>query len=401
MAADGEKRAATCRFGDGAVRGWLEWKGEAQLASDGITFGWFLPSSGDAVRLGERSGRIPTTKPLLDEIVDAVDNGGFKYLLIPVNTTCWEATVLASYYVARTRNVAPLIALRSGYVNPALSARMFATLDQMSQGRLCINLIAGINDDEAVADGIHDSKVVRYEKMDEEVEIMKRLWSSTEPIGYVGKHYRINQVVEPKPFQKPHPPFFLGGGSQQAAEVSAKHSTVHLFWGDKPDVIAGKVGDMKRLAAKYGREDALNFGMRLQIICRDTEEEAWAEAWRLIEGAQRFDFVNMRTGAAAVEGIRRTSDANRRVWELLEQSGDDMKIHPHLWTGISTVRIGAGVAVVGNPGQVAATLQEFVDAGCSTFCLSGYPHAEAARIFSRKVMPLFKDRIADRLPAVA
>jgi alkanesulfonate monooxygenase len=109
----------------------------------------------------------------------------------------------------------------------------------------------------------------------------------------------------------------------------------------------------------------------------------------------------MRTGAAAVEGIRRTSDANRRVWELLEQSGDDMKIHPHLWTGISTVRIGAGIAIVGNPAQVAATLQEFIDAGCTTFCLSGYPHAEAARIFSAKVMPFFEGRIADRLPAVA
>jgi alkanesulfonate monooxygenase len=371
------------------------------MASNEITFGWFLPSSGDAVSLGDPAGRIPSSRAVFDEVIDAVDNGGFKYLLIPVNTTCWEATVLASYYVARTKNVAPLIALRAGYVNPALAARMFATLDQMSEGRLCINLIAGINDDEAIADGINDPKVVRYEKMDEEVEIMKRLWASTTPIGYVGKHYRVNQVVEPKPFQKPHPPFFLGGGSPQAAEISAKHSTVHLFWGDKPTVIASKVKEMKALAAKYGRADALNFGMRLQIICRDTEQEAWDEARRLIQGASRFNFVNMRTGASAVEGIKRTSDANRRVWELLEESGDEMKIHPHLWTGISTVRIGAGIAVVGNPQQVAATLQEFVDAGCSSFCLSGYPHAEAARIFSTKVMPYFKGRISDRLPLVA
>ncbi|MFV0296895.1 MAG: LLM class flavin-dependent oxidoreductase [Hyphomicrobiaceae bacterium] len=371
------------------------------MAHDGITFGWFLPSSGDATNLANPAGRIASSRTVFDEVVDAIDNGGFKYMLIPVNTTCWEATVLASYYVAKTRNVAPLIALRSGYVNPALSARLFATLDQMSEGRLCINLIAGINDDEAIADGVPDPKVVRYEKMDEEVEIMKRLWSSTEPIGYVGRHYSVNQVVEPKPFQKPHPPFFLGGGSPQAAEISAKHSTVHLFWGDKPSVIAEKVKDMRKLAARHGREKALNFGMRLQIICRDTEAEAWDEAHRLIAGASRFNFINMRTGATAVEGIKRTSDANRRVWQLLEESGDEMKIHPHLWTGISTVRIGAGIAVVGNPEQVAATLQEFVDAGCSTFCLSGYPHAEAARIFSAKVMPCFKGRIADKLPLVA
>jgi alkanesulfonate monooxygenase len=111
-------------------------------------------------------------------------------MLIPVNTTCWEATVLASYYVAKTRNVMPLIALRAGYMNPTLAARMFATLDQMSGGRLCINLIAGLNDDDAAADGVFDNKIVRYEKMGEEVEIMKRLWSSNEPIGFEGTHYR-------------------------------------------------------------------------------------------------------------------------------------------------------------------------------------------------------------------
>lgn len=371
------------------------------MPGNGVTFGWFLPSSGDSRALGQASGRIPSSRAVFDEIVDAVDNGGFKYMLIPVNTTCWEATVLASYYVAKTRNVMPLIALRAGYVNPTLSARMFATLDQMSNGRLCINLIAGLNDDDAAADGVFDSKIVRYEKMDEEVEIMKRLWQSSEPIGFEGKHYRVNQVIEPKPFQKPHPPFFLGGGSPQAAEISAKHSTVHLFWGDKPSVIAGKVKEMRALAAKYGRENAINFGMRLQVICRDTEEAAWEEAYRLISGASKFNFVNMRTGAAAVEGIKKTSDANRRVWELLDESGDDMKIHPHLWTGISTVRVGAGIAIVGNPQQVAATIQEFVDAGCTTFCLSGYPHAEAARHFTQKVMPYFRDRISDTLPAVA
>lgn len=370
------------------------------MALPSVTFGWFLPSSGDSTCLGDPAAKIQPNRALLDEVVDVVDKAGFKYLLIPVNTTCWEATVLASYYVARTRNVAPLIALRSGYVNPALSARMFSTLDQMSEGRLCINLIAGVSDEEAIADGIRDSKEARYEKMDEEVSIMKRLWTMRERIGFTGKHYQVNQIIEPKPYQKPHPPFFLGGGSPEAAEISAKHATVHLFWGDKPEVIAGKVRELRALAARYGREKGLHFGMRLQIICRDTEEEAWAEARRLIEGAEQFNFVNLHTGKAGVESIRRTSHANRRVWDLLDESGPDLKIHPHLWTGIAKVRIGAGVAVVGNPRQVAATLDEFVAAGCTTFCVSGYPHAENARIFANKVMPLFAGRMADALPPV-
>ena len=92
------------------------------MSTEGVTFGWFLPSSGDSTCLGDPAGRIPSSRAVFDEIVDAVDNGGFKYMLIPVNTTCWEATVLASYYVAKTRNVMPLIALRAGYMNPTLSA---------------------------------------------------------------------------------------------------------------------------------------------------------------------------------------------------------------------------------------------------------------------------------------
>lgn len=366
-----------------------------------LTFGWFLPTSGDSTCLADPDQTIAQSPELFEEVVQAADEGGFKYLLMPVNATCWEATVTASFYAARTKNIAPLIALRSGYCNPSLSAKMYATLDQLTGGRLCINLIAGISDDDTKADGISDNKQVRYEKMDEEVEIMKRLWASDEPIGYEGKHYQVNQVIMPKPLQQPHPPFFLGGGSEQAMEISAKHSTVHLFWGDKPTVIAEKIKDMRQRAAKYGREDAIAFGMRLQIVCADTEEEAWDDAHRLIAGATKFKLYNDNKGQSAVESIRKTSEANQRVWQLLEESGEDMKIHPHLWTGISMVRAGAGIAVVGTPRQIADTLDEFVDAGCTSFCLSGFPHAKAARLFSTKVLPMFKGRLSDGLPRAA
>ncbi|MGA1066799.1 MAG: alkanesulfonate monooxygenase, partial [Alphaproteobacteria bacterium] len=78
-----------------------------------ITFGWFLPTSGDSTWLADPSGHIPQSRALFDEIVDVVDEAGFSYMLMPVNAACWEATVVGSYYAARTKNVAPLIALRS------------------------------------------------------------------------------------------------------------------------------------------------------------------------------------------------------------------------------------------------------------------------------------------------
>ena len=371
------------------------------MTANNLTFGWFLPTSGDSTCLGDPAGHIPQSRALFDEIVDVVDNAGFVYMLMPVNAACWEATVTGAYYLARTRNVAPLVALRSAYCNPVLSAKMFATLDQLSGGRLCINLIAGINDDDTRADGIPDSKHVRYEKMDEEVQIMKRLWSSNEPIGFAGQHYNINSTIEPKPLQQPHPPFFLGGGSEQALEISAKHSSVHLFWGDRPESIREKISDIRKRARQHGRDDIIQFGMRLQIVCADTEEQAWADAYNLIGNVEGMQLANMRTNTSAVDGIRRTSEANRQVWKLLEDSGDDMRIGQYLWTGISKVRAGAGVAIVGNPDQVAQTINEFVDAGCTSFCLSGYPHVKAARTFAEKVLPKFQGRLSQELPRAA
>ena len=205
-----------------------------------ITFGWYLPTHGDTTAFGNPAQRMPAGIGLFEDVVAAVDRGGFSYLLMPVAPTCWEATALGGWVIARTRRVAPLIAIRAGYVNPTQSARMFATLDQLSQGRVAINLIAGISDRDTRADGIPDAKEVRYEKLEEEVQVMKLLWTSETPIHFEGRHYRVSQVAEPKPYQRPHPPFFLGGGSGQAARISARHSTVHLFWGETPESVREK-----------------------------------------------------------------------------------------------------------------------------------------------------------------
>ena len=149
------------------------------MAEPDLSFGWFLPTFGDTTAFGDPGARLPAGPALFDEVVEAADAGGFDYLLMPVAPTCWEATALGAYYLARTRRLAMLIAIRAGYVNPTQSAKLFATLDQLSGGRVAINLIAGISDHDTMADGIPDGKVVRYEKMAEEVAIMKALWTAT------------------------------------------------------------------------------------------------------------------------------------------------------------------------------------------------------------------------------
>jgi alkanesulfonate monooxygenase len=208
-------------------------------------------------------------------------------------------------------------------------------------------------------------------------------------------------MIEPKSFQRTHTPFFLVGGSEQALENSAKHSSIHLFWSDRPGGIHAKIADLKQRARRYGRQEAIRFGMRLQIICSATEEEAWEDAERLIAGVYGMMLANMRKNKNAIEGIQRASEAHGQVWQLLDESGGSMKLGPHLWTGNSKVRAGARIAVAGNPAQIASTLEEFVHAGCKSFYLSGYPNAKAARIFSETVLPFFEGRNSHVHPQAA
>lgn len=262
---------------------------------------------------------------------------------------------------------------------------MVSTFDQLTKGRIYVNLIAGGEYAELAQDGVYLPHDDRYALMDETVVLMKRVWTEPEPVTHSGRFFSIeNAVVRPRPYQRPHPPFYIGGISTAAREVGAKHADVYLFWGDTPDRIAAQIADVRRLAAMYGRAGQLRFGMRLQVLVRETEAQAWSDAEALIAHATEGQRARTRT-------MWDESQANTRMKELAQAEG--FRIAPHLWSGISSVRPGAGVAVVGNPEQVAATLQQFVDLGCSDFCLSGYPHHEEAERFGRLVMPYFRAAI--------
>lgn len=258
-------------------------------------------------------------------------------------------------------------------------------------GRIAVNLIAGQSEQENIAEGVKWSKEERYEIMDEEVSILKALWTQgSGRTDWNGKYYTLQQAeLTPKPYQQPHPKFYLGGGSRQAWELSAKHSDVHLFWGDTYETITDNIKTLRQMADKHGRADKLGFGMRLQIICRETEKEAWDAADQLIcnVGAERENYI--KTYYAA-------SEANQRVQQL-RAKGD--VIAPNLWVGLAKARPGAGVVIVGNPEQCADVLQNYIDVGCHSFCLSGYLHdAEAAR-FHKWVRPILIDRNKGRIAA--
>ncbi len=347
---------------------------------EALEFGWYLPTHGDTTAFNRPEKSTPPSLELFDHIVQAAESAGFTYLLIPVGATCWEAYISGAFMAARTRSLKPLLAARPGYINPVLLAKMIATFDQLSGGRLCINLIAGQVECDIAADGIPYAKEDRYALMDEEVSILKALWTADGPIDFEGRFHTLHGTeICPSTVQRPYPKFYLGGGSAEAWTVSAKHCDVHLFWGDTPERIASNITEIRGLADRYDRDKQIAFGMRLQLICREDEADAWLAARALVEHTTEVDRDRLKERVV-------NSAANQRVQELARDYGEF--IGPHLWTGITRTRQGAGIAVVGNPEQCAATLQEFIDAGCRSFCLSGYPHDEEAERFGRLVRPL-------------
>jgi alkanesulfonate monooxygenase len=356
-----------------------------------IEFGWFLPTLGDTDDYGEPEKIKPSTE-MLERVAKAAEDCGFDYLLIPVNHRCWDAWMTAALMIGHTKKIKMLVAARPSYINPVLLAKMISTCDQLSGGRISINLIAGQSEAENIAEGIKLDKIQRYEVMDEEVEILKKLWTSDgKPVHHEGKYYTLKGAELAAPiYQKPYPKFYLGGGSGQAAEISAKHSDVHLFWGDTTERISSNMNELKGLAAKYRRKDELGFGMRLQIVCREKEADAWEAANGLIKNVTEEREKYIREHYAH-------SVANQRVQELRDTMGN--MIAPNLWAGLTRARPGAGICIVGNPQQCADVLQKYIDIGCHSFCLSGYLHDDEAWRFKRMVRPILAERNRDRMEA--
>jgi len=353
-----------------------------------LEFGWFLPTRGDTDDYGTPL-KVPASAEMFERVTLAAEAAGLEYMLVPVGHQCWDAWMTSAILIGRTKSIRMLVAARPSYINPVLLGKMISTCDRLSGGRISVNLIAGQSEQENIAEGVRWSKEQRYEIMDEEVSILKALWTQQGATDYAGKYYTLKQAeLTPKPFQKPYPKFYLGGGSGQAWELSAKHSDVHLFWGDTIEQIAANMKTLREMAARHGRENEIGFGMRLQIVCRENEKDAWEFAHGLVRNVtkEREDYI--RTYYAG-------SVANQRVQELARVKGE--LIEPNLWSGLARARPGAGIAIVGNPVQCADVLQRFIDIGCHSFCLSGYLHDEECGRFHRLVRPILAERNPGRM----
>ena len=360
---------------------------------------WFIPTHGDSRYLGTAEGARALSHDYLKQVAQAADSLGYEGVLIPTGRSCEDPWVVAASLLPVTQRLKFLIAVRPGLHQPALAARMAATFDRLSNGRLLINLVTGGDRAELEGDGVFLDHEKRYEQSAEFIRIWREILTRShdgETLDYEGQHLQVKgaKLFFP-PLQQPHPPVYFGGSSEAAHDLAAEQVDTYLTWGERPADVAKKVADVKARAAKHGR--TVKFGIRLHVIVRETEEEAWADADRLIS---RLDDEVVSKAQAAF--AKMDSEGQRRMAALhaggAKRSRADLEISPNLWAGVGLVRGGAGTALVGNPQQVAARIQEYADLGLENFIFSGYPHLEEAYRFAELVFPLLPRRVQQKLP---
>lgn len=342
---------------------------------------WFLPTSGDTRYLGNSASGRPATSGYMRQIAVAADQLGFDGLLIPTGSSCLDPWVTAASLVPVTQRIKLLVALRTSLGNPTAAARQAATLDQASGGRLLLNVVPGGDPVELAADGVFYSHDERYEASDEYLTIVRRLLQG-ERVDFEGKHLKVEGAQNFfEPVQKPHLPLYFGGSSPAAHELAAKHVDTYLTWGEPPAAVGEKIADVRARAAEHGR--TVRFGVRLHIIVRETDAQAWAAADELIS---HLDPATIAAAQANYAGM--DSEGQRRMAALHGGRLDQLEVSPNLWAGVGLVRGGAGTALVGDPQTVVARLLEYAALGVDSFVLSGYPHLEEAYRVAELLFPL-------------
>ncbi|MCM3627826.1 FMNH2-dependent alkanesulfonate monooxygenase [Paenibacillus glycanilyticus] len=342
---------------------------------------WFIPTHGDGRYLGSAEGARTVDAKYMQQVAQAADRLGYGGVLLPTGTSCEDAWVVASSLIPVTEKLKFLVALRPGLMSPTLSARMASTFDRISNGRLLINVVTGGDPVELAGEGVFLGHDERYDLTSEFLEIWRRELKG-EVVDFEGSHLKVEggKVLYP-PVQAPYPPLYFGGSSPAGQQVAADHVDVYLTWGEPPQEVAKKIDQVRQLAAERGRE--IRFGIRLHVIVRETSEEAWREADRLISKVDGDAIAAARKVFA-----RYDSEGQKRMSDLHGGDRSQLEIYPNLWAGVGLVRGGAGTALVGNPTEVANLMKEYAALGIETFILSGYPHLEEAYQFADLVFPL-------------
>ncbi|MFC9608299.1 LLM class flavin-dependent oxidoreductase [Streptomyces niveus] len=340
-------------------------------------FLWYIPNTVEPGHRGDDTADGWGTLGFSTEIALAAEAHGWGGALIGTGWGRPDTFTVATALAARTTTFQPLVAIRPGYWQPAHFASAAATLDQLSGGRLLVNIVSGLDNAGAYGDGESDP-ARRYDRTREFLQLVRRLWTE-ENVTFRGEFFGVeDSTVSPRPHGAENgrtPRLYFGGASAAAEAVSATEADVQLFWGEPLDGVAERIDRLKKLSESLGRTHApLEFGLRITTLVRDTTEEAWHDA-----EAKVARLAGSRSDSTFTEQ-RRRAVGQQRLYDLAERGE---VLDSCLYTAPG--RVGGGGAgttwLVGSPDDVAAALRKYGELGITHFVLSDTPYKpEVARI---------------------
>lgn len=340
--------------------------------------GWFDDlCGGDTEFLGAPDNGRKSTFEHCSDIVRLADQLGYNNILFPTSYMLGQETIpFAAAAAQQTNHINLLTAVRTGEIHPPMLARHIATLDHMLKGRLTVNII---NSD---LPGLKEDPQLRYKRCSEVIEILRMAWTE-DRIEHSGDIYpAFSMDATPvKPYQQNGGPLlYFGGISPGSRDIAARHCDVFLMWPEPIFSIRSTIQEMSLRAKEYNR--AIDFGLRIHVIVRESEEEAREHAKHIMS---KFDPAGYNLKHLAQDsksaGVLRQDEVRNTMADA-----DDF-VEPHLWMGIGRARSGCGGAIVGNPEQVLDKLHQYMQLGIRAFILSGYPLMEEARHFAKWVLP--------------
>lgn len=356
-----------------------------------LEFLWYIPNTVESGHRGDDTAEGWGTLDFSASMAQAVEDHGFVGALIGAGWGRTDTLTLATALTARTRSFMPLAATRPGYAQPGPFACAAATLDQLGQGRLLVNIVTGRDDHKAYGDFEEESSD-RYARTREFMQVVRRLWTE-EDVTFDGRFFRVeHSTCLPRPYRPGGPPLWFGGASPAAEQVAATEADVQLFWGETLAMAEERIDRLKRLSAASNRAHPLEFGLRITVVVRESSDEAWQAARQKLggwEGAldRRVEANQTGRGSVGQARLRDMMDAG----EVLDRC---------LWT--APARVGTGAAstwLVGSAEEIIASLEAYVALGITKFILSDTPYREEAiRVGDLVVKPLLTRQFASQSP---
>jgi alkanesulfonate monooxygenase len=326
--------------------------------------------------------------------VRALDDGGFDWTLVAYGSGSVDAEQLAQFVVNNSERVRPMLAHRPGFVFPTRAAKAFATLDQIGRGRLGIHIISGGSDAEQAREGDYLTKAERYARSDEYIQLLRRIWSATEPISHEGTYYRFEDFyTDIRPYAGTIP-ISVGGSSDDAYRVGGQQGDIFGLWGEPLAETAEQIASVNAFADAAGRPHP-RIWVSFRPIVAPTDELAWEKARAILAAVQGNGGTHPLARLNSGPGARPANVGSQRLLDVASRG----ELHDRaLWTPLVTATGAAGstTALVGSYETVAAALLDYVDVGCELLSIRGWDPLNDAIDYARYVLPLVRQELAHR-----